>query len=467
MSDRRPTPNNIIYGNEAMTILAQGSEILERAVTTTLGPNGLNAVIRRGTNQAYITKDGVTVASSIKTNDPFLDIGIEMVRQAAHQTDREVGDGTSTTIYLANAMIKALIELQSTLSPLAARNKLDHEVNILIADINSAATPADSLDEVALTSSNGNAIISDDCVSAMYLAGPKPTCRMVRGYPGNLTEINVSSGLTIKRGHVQENLITDEIKKTIVHTGEIKVVDSRVFRGALNPTEPALIMHQNLPNGNLDECGPNTKWFHLQLPGTGIHQEEWINDMKTVMVANDVSGLYTFNGTVVLGSDSTSFITESKQVESRIAHRVNHLNKELAGRTLSPFEKNKLEDRISDISGGSITITVGGSTQLEINELYGVYEDTIHSCITAKQTGVVNGGCKTLLDSVNPDGIMFPIINALADIVKPGVLRTGFSPVDPAGTIIAALRNALSVASVISTAAVISLDPALYTEGNK
>lgn len=505
----------IKYNKVVRRKLLKGSKKLFKAVSSTLGPNGETVLIQHGLSFPQITKDGVTVAKSILLKDPVENMANLVLKQAAEKSNR-VGDGTTTTIVLAHNMFKyGIKELESKNSITLQREMQDaaSEAIELISQFKRDITGYESLLKVSLISTNNDREMSQLVTDAITKAGKYSSVRVVET-KHSTDSLEVVQGMEWQKGYESPYFINNRSKGTV----EIDNVSIFIIDGIIqDPNEIYSILEYSQKNNTLLICEDFSKdllniilrnhstgaikLYPVKAPGFGDRQKELITDLALITGAKIMSATeknYSidakgFANRVVIGKDKTAVI-DGKGNSEKIKERVDELL-ELKDNLDQEFDIGKVEERIANLTGGIALIKVGGNSETEVKERKDRIDDALGATKAALHNGVTPGGGITLYRVSKilekKYGENNPVVKALKEPFKlltkkikerrDEVLdeisgnfetynvRTGeigdaleIGVIDPAEVQIAAIRNAVSVASVLLTA-----KTAIYEEGGK
>lgn len=508
------------HGEESRAKILKGADLLADAVKVTLGPKGRNVVIGRrmfGLDPA-VTKDGVTVANVVSPTDPCEQIGADLIRSAAQKTVDNAGDGTTTSVVLAQAMLHAGFKaLESGASPIAVKRGMDKACEAIVAAIRKMSIPVsgDMLYQVANISSNGDSAIAKIVADAIGRVG-KDGVVTVEESRTLETHLEVVSGLQLASGYLSPYFMTNhetmrcEYENVLVCLWEGKLSSAKALvplvKIANAEARPLLIIggdyeHEALAvlatnriRGGLQVCAVTTGAF-------GDRRRELLRDIGSL------TGAKPF--TEDLGAKIDSITLEDLGTARKI---VVDQNKTLLIGTLEPqaraadvrrqmeqahgVEKAHLQARLAGLTGGVAIIKVGAATEVEMKEKKDRAEDAMYAVKAAVEEGIVVGGGKSLVNAVSMltledegagivmDACLSPVrqilVNAGGDadhayLIGPdewgynaatgkheNLIEAGV--IDPAKVVIEALKNAVSVAGMILTTEAMVAEE-LYDDG--
>jgi chaperonin GroEL len=402
--------------------LVKGVNILSSAVASTLGPEGRNVMIDSPTGTPHVTKDGVTVAKSIYVRNRVQNMAIQLVKQAALETMREAGDGTTTSTILAAAIVNgAAPYIQSnSVNPIRMRKGMYKAVEDITTRLKAKSKPCrdlDSLFKVAKVSANGDADIAK-IVSEVKMDVGEYGNVVYRPSNGSATEVNYFKGMQLDSGMLTEQLKKGQ-SKTVLNNPYVFVLNYEVLMN----NDIYMLMHQFLNNANyigkdvliicdnmdgeaLAMVHKNAHQCNLAVVRTpySINREKYLIDIAAftgAVIVNESAGIklkdvnFTHAGTVdkvVIQDRETILIGPSQDV----TERVNLIKEELESAKPKTPEYDDLKRRLASISGAIAVISIGANTEAQLNELFDIYDDVINAVNSAYEEGVVVGGGNTL-----------------------------------------------------------------------
>jgi chaperonin GroEL len=422
----------ILFGEEARAKLAEGVDIMFRAVSCTLGPRGRNVLMERHPAiPPLLSKDGVTASKEVRDlGDPFLDMSCNLMREAASRTSDLAGDGTTTSIVLANAIFsEGMKHLGSGANPVALKRGIDKAVSVVVQRLKEIAIPVDSdeqIIQVGTISSNGDRAIGELVLAAMKKVGKDGIITLGESEDSE-TNLLFIEGMQIDRGLVSHHFITDPERmearldnpyillterKIQSMTDELTEVISEVQRqqrpilviagGFDGPFVVALIHNKN--NGILQSAA-------VLAPAFGDQRKALLEDMAVLtggyaftedcgrkLDSIELSDLGQASRITIRGNSNvgSTTIVGGKGDHERIAGRVS-LIRTLAETSKGDMEADKYKQRLAKMSTGVAVIKVGGVTETELKEKKDRVEDAICATKAAVEEGILPGGGKALL----------------------------------------------------------------------
>ncbi len=417
----------IIFGNEARQKIASGVDQLANAVKSTLGPRGRNVVIQRAYGNPVITKDGVTVAKDIQLQDPFENMGAQMVCEVSSKTADLAGDGTTTATVLAQAIFREGNKyVTAGANPIELKRGIDKAVELVVESIKQQAIPVagrKEIEQIATISANSDVFIGQQIAEAMERVG-RDGVITVEEAKGVESELEVVEGMQFDRGYVSPYFLSDQEKTEVVLANPMILIYEKKI-GNLKPLMPVLELaaKSNTPlliiaddvegdalttlvvnklRGSLNVCA-------VKAPGFGDRRKQILEDIAIltngVLITEDVGrGLDSVTKAdlgsatkVIVKKDSCTIVGGQGDAEV-IKSRIQSLKAQVLTMT-SDYDKEKIQERVAKLSGGVAVIKVGAATELEMKEKKDRIDDALHATRAALEEGIVPGGGCTLLNS--------------------------------------------------------------------
>jgi chaperonin GroEL len=416
----------IEFGPEARKKLVNGIDKLSNAVTSTLGPNGRNVVI--STNQGYpqSTKDGVTVARNITLEDPIEELGAQLVKQAAIKTADGAGDGTTTSTLLAQEMVKnGLVHLNNGVNAVKIKRDIDAAVKEVVKElrktISQDISSEDQLKQVATISSNNDPEVGELIATAMQKVGREGVVHIEESKSGE-TYLETVEGMQFDRGYKSHYFVTDNNTMTCtLENPLILIADKRftsikellpVLEAVSNQGKPLFIIAEDLEGEALatlivNKMRGTIKVCAVKAPDFGDRRKLLLDDIA-ILTGGEVFStdkgmkLDKFNWEwfgearlVTVTKDQTT-IVDGKGESERIQTRIEELQQQIE-KAKTPFEQEKLQERLAKFVGGVAIIHVGGNTETEVKEKKDRVDDALQATKAAIEEGIVPGGGSALL----------------------------------------------------------------------
>ena len=415
----------IEFGSESRAQLVKGIDKLADAVVSTLGPNGRNVVISKPNDYPQSTKDGVTVAKSISLEDPIEELGVQMVKQAAITTANVAGDGTTTSTLLAREMVKAgLSHLNNGANAVEIKRSIDTAVKQVTQLLRLNAediTSEEQLEQIATISANNDPEVGKLIATAMGKVGREGVVTIEESKSGE-TYLETVEGIQFNRGFKSPYFVTNNTTMTAgLDNPYILIADERftkvkdllpVLEGVSGTGRSLLIIAEDIDNEALATLIVNKMRGTLAVcavkaPEFGDRRKLALEDIATLTggeVFSKEKGMkldkYSWDWfgearTVNITKEQTT-IVDGKGETERIEARIEALQQQIeqAG---SPFEVEKLQERLAKFVGGVAIVHVGGNTETEMREKKDRVDDALNATKAAIEEGIVPGGGAALL----------------------------------------------------------------------
>ena len=412
---------NITFDIESRDALKKGVDALANAVKVTLGPQGRNVVIGKNFGGPQITKDGVTVAKEIELEDPTENMGAQMVKEVASNTNDLAGDGTTTATVLAQAIITAgLKNVAAGANPMDVKRGIDKAVKTLITDIQSQAQKVgnsyDKIEQIASISANNDPIIGSLIAEAMKKVKTEGVIT-VEEAKGTETHVEVVEGMQFDRGYLSPYFITDPDKmEANMENPYILIYDKKIsamkdllpiLEQTAKSGRPLVIIAEDVDGEALSTLVVNKirgalKVCAIKAPGFGDRRKEMLEDIAILTngtVVSEERG-YKLESTTIemLGSsekitidkDNTTIVNGAGK-STTIKARVNQIKAQIES-TNSDYDKEKLQERLAKLAGGVAVLYVGAPTEVEMKEKKDRVDDALAATRAAVEEGIVPGG---------------------------------------------------------------------------
>ena len=421
MSELGYSPKDLKFNEEAREKLFKGIEAIASAVKSTLGPSGQTVLIEspHHTHGITVTKDGVTVAKAVELLDPVENLAVRMMKEAADRTATSAGDGTTTSIVLTEALVKAGFELiTSDVSKTEVLRELVAETKSVIANLkkSSKKVSGKTLRDVAIISANNDTKIGS-IISEVYSKVGKTGVVTIANSQTSETYYETTDGLKIDRGYTTNLFINDHRKdECIFEDTHVLVSDTEIsnllsiesiLKPIINEGKKLLIIapcSQNVINtlaANVMKNG--LKVCAIAPPNFGYKQHELMQDIALAVNAtyfsektgDDLSIMSISDlghaAKVIVGRDSSVIVKDSNDQSEMVSKRVSEL-RDAYNNTNKKADKEFILSRIASLTGGVGVIYVGGNTDLEQKELYDRVDDAVCAVRSALEEGIVPGG---------------------------------------------------------------------------
>jgi chaperonin GroEL len=414
------TAKEVRFGDDARKRMIRGVDVLSDAVKVTLGPKGRNVVIDRSFGAPRITKDGVTVAKEIELSDKFENMGAQMVREVASRTNDVAGDGTTTAIVLAQAIVREGAKaVAAGLNPMDLRRGVDIAVAAVVAELAARSRPITTEAETAQVgtiSANGEREIGKMIARAMQQVGNEGIITIEEA-KGVETELDVVDGMQFDRGYLSPYFITNAEKMVVdlenpyilIHETKLSSLQALLplLEAVAQSTRPLLIIAEDVEGECLATLVVNKlrgglKVAAVKAPGFGERRKAVLEDIAVLtggQVISEDLGIKLENVTLAqLGSAKTvridkegTTVVDGAGEKADIQGRVEQIKAQIE-ETTSDYDREKLQERLAKLAGGVAIIRVGGSTEVEVKERKDRVDDALHATRAAVEEGIVPGG---------------------------------------------------------------------------
>jgi len=413
------------YNTEARLRLEQGVNALADAVKVTLGPKGRNAVLEKLTGPPTITNDGVTIAKEIELENPYENMGAQLLKEVATKTQDVAGDGTTTATVLAQSMVHAGLRLVTAgANPMFLKRGMDRAVQAIVAELKKQSKPIKTPAEiasVATISANNDPEIGKLISEAMDVVGKDGVITVEEARSLETTK-EVVEGLQFDRGYLSPYFVTDpERMEAVLEDGYILIHDKKIssikdiipiLEKVSQVGKPLLVISEDIEGEALATLVVNKLRGILNVvaakaPGFGDRRRSMLEDIAILTggrLITEEAGLKLENTVVadlgrakriVVDKENTT-IVEGAGKKSDIKARVDQIKKEIEDST-SDYDKEKLQERLAKLAGGVAVIHVGAATEVELKEKKARVEDALAATKSAVEEGIVPGGGVALL----------------------------------------------------------------------
>ncbi len=417
----------IKYGDEARKALEAGVNVLANTVKITLGPKGRNVVLDKKFGAPLITNDGVTIAKEVELPDPFENMGAQLVKEVSTKTNDVAGDGTTTAVVLAQAIIReGLKNLAAGANPIILRKGIDRAVETAVAQIKSISKAVDgkkAIEQVASISA-GDATVGELIANAMEIVGKDGVITVEEG-KSMTTELNTVEGMQFDRGYASAYMVTNTDKmEAVLDNPYILITDKKIsnLQEILPVIEPLaqqgarlLIIAEDVEGDALAALIVNKlkgvfNCVAVKAPGFGDRRKAMLEDIAVLtggtVISSDLG--YEFKDVtpnmlgranqVKVDKDNTTIIDGAGDGEA-IKARVAAIKAQIEV-TTSDYDREKLQERLAKLAGGVAVINVGAATEVEMKEKKLRIDDALAATRAAVEEGYVPGGGSALLSTV-------------------------------------------------------------------
>ena len=426
----------IKFDIEARESLKRGVDALANAVKVTLGPKGRNVILGKTYGAPHITKDGVSVAKEIELEDPFENMGAQLVKEVASKTNDDAGDGTTTATILAQSIIGVgLKNVTAGANPMDLKRGIDKAVTKIVAEIRSMAQEIgdnfEKIEHVAKISSNGDEQIGQLIAEAMRKVN-KEGVIIVEEAKGIETTVEVVEGMQFDRGYISPYFVTNSEKmEAQLENPYILIYDKKIstlkeilpiLEQTVQTGRPLLIIAEDIDSEALATLVVNRlrgglKVCAVKAPGFGDRRKAMLQDIAILtdgVVISEETGLSIDAVSLdMLGKaekisvkkDNTTIVNGAGDKEA-IRERAAQIKAQIAN-TTSDYDREKLQERLAKLSGGVAVLYVGAPSEVEMKEKKDRVDDALSATRAAVEEGTVPGGGTALLRAVRAlDGLV-------------------------------------------------------------
>jgi len=410
----------VLFGNDARTLMVQGINTLANAVKVTLGPKGRNVVLERSFGGPTVTKDGVSVAKEIELKDKFENMGAQMVKEVASKTSDNAGDGTTTATVLAQAIVdEGMKYVAAGMNPMDLKRGIDKAVAAAIEalkDISRPTTTSKEIAQVGAISANSDEEIGQIIADAMDKVGKEGVITVEDG-KSLKNELDVVEGMQFDRGYLSPYFINNPDKQVVLFENPYILIHDKkisnirellpVLEQVAKSGRPLVIVAEDVDGEALATLVVNSlrgvlKVAAVKAPGFGDRRKAMLEDIAILtggqVISSDL-GLQLDKTTlqqlgtakkVEISKENTTIIDGAGDAE-QIAARVKNIRIQIEAAT-SEYDREKLQERVAKLAGGVALIRVGAATEVEMKEKKARVEDALHATRAAVEEGVVAGG---------------------------------------------------------------------------
>ncbi len=421
-------PKIIEFDTQGREKLKRGIDKLADAVKVTLGPKGRNVALDKKWGSPTVTKDGVTVAKEIELEDPFENMGAQMVKEVASKTSDVAGDGTTTATVLAQAICReGLKNVTAGANPMALKRGIEKGVAAVVEEIKKMSKPVPGKTEIAQVgtiSANNDKSIGDLIADAMEKVG-KDGVITVEEAKTTVTDLEVVEGMQFDRGYLSPYFVTNpdtmeavlEEPLILIHDKKISVMKDLlpVLEKIAQMGKPLLVISEEVEGEALATLVVNKlrgtlKACAVKAPGFGDRRKAMLDDIAVLTAGRVISEEMGFKlentqlsdlgkaKRVTIDKDNTTIVEGGGKTED-IKGRVNQIKRQI-DETTSDYDKEKLQERLAKLAGGVAVINVGAATETEMKERKARVEDALHATRAAVEEGIVPGGGVVFLRAI-------------------------------------------------------------------
>ncbi|HEC04800.1 MAG TPA: chaperonin GroEL [Thiothrix sp.] len=408
------------FGDDARSRMVEGVNVLANAVKVTLGPKGRNVVLEKSYGAPTITKDGVSVAREIELEDKFENMGAQMVKEVASQTNDIAGDGTTTATVLAQAIVReGMKSVAAGMNPMDLKRGIDKAVIAAVAELKEISEPcanSEAIAQVGSISANSDNVIGQLIADAMDKVGQEGVITVEEGNSLE-NELDVVEGMQFDRGYLSPYFVNNQEKMiaqlddpyVLLHDKKISNIRDLLpaLEGASKAGKPLMIIAEDIEGEALATLVVNNmrgivKVVAVKAPGFGDRRKAMLEDLAILtggkVISEEVGmSLESLEMTdlgqakrITVSKEDTTIIDGAGD-KTTIDERVGMIRTQMET-TTSDYDKEKLQERVAKLAGGVAVIKIGAATEVEMKEKKDRVEDALHATRAAVEEGVVPGG---------------------------------------------------------------------------
>lgn len=413
------------YGEEAWREILEGLKKMSDAVGSTLGPNGSNVILDKKWGSPTITNDGVTIAKEIELENPFQNMGAQLLKEVASKTNDIAGDGTTTATLLGHAIFKeGLKNVVAGANPMLLKKGIERSVKLVVEALRKSSKSVetrDAISQVATISANNDEEIGELIADAMEKVG-KDGVITVEESKGMETSLDVVEGMQFDKGYVSPYMITDKDRMEAAYDDPFVLVTDKkisavkdllpVLEKVVQTGRPLVIIAEDFEGEALATVVVNkirgtVNCLAVKAPGFGDRRKAMLEDIAILVGAElitedkglslekvDLDSLGTAKK--VKSDKESTTIVQGGGESAAIVERVEEIKREIAN-TDSSYDKEKLQERLARLSGGVAVIKAGAATETELKEKKHRIEDALSATRAAVEEGIVAGGGTALI----------------------------------------------------------------------
>ncbi|GBD09771.1 chaperonin GroEL [Thermoflexus sp.] len=440
-------PKQLVFGEEARRRLKRGIDILANAVGTTLGPKGRNVALDKKWGAPTITHDGVTVAKEIELPDPYENMGVQLLKEAATKTNDVAGDGTTTATVLAHVMVtEGMKNVAAGANPMLLKKGIEMAVKAVVEEIKRMAKPVQSKDDIAHVAaiSSADPEIGNLIAEVMDKVGKDGVITVEESKTGLPFETEYVEGMQFDRGYISPYFVTNpETMEAVLENPYILIHDKKISAAAdiipvlervlqEGETRSLLVIAEDVDGEALATLVLNKlrgifNAVAVKAPGFGERRKAMLQDIAILtggqVISEElgrklenvrISDLGRADKVVVTKDDTT--IIGGRGDPKAIKGRIEQIKAEME-KTTSDYDREKLQERLAKLAGGVAIIRVGAATEVELKEKKHRVEDALSATRAAVEEGIVPGGGVALLNAAK----------ALDNLKAEGDVQTGIN----------------------------------------
>jgi len=417
----------LIFDETARRSLKRGVDRLADAVKVTLGPKGRNVVLDKKFGSPTITNDGVTIARDIELEDPFENMGAQLLKEVATKTDDVAGDGTTTAVVLGQALVtEGLKNVTAGANPMIVKRGLDKGVERIVEELKKNARPVDNREQISAVAaiSAADPEVGEVIAEVMDKVGKDGVITVEEGQSLGL-EKEYTEGMQFDRGYISAYFVTNPDRmETVLENPAILITDKKIssiqellpaLEKSVQLGKPVFIVAEDIDGEALATLVVNklrgtVSVLAVKAPGFGDRRKEMLRDMAILTGANVISeevGRKLDSVTaedfgaarrVVATKDDTTIVDGGGSADA-IKARMTQIKAQVE-ETTSDYDREKLQERLAKLAGGVAVIKVGAATEVELKEKKHRIEDALSTTRAAVEEGIVAGGGTALVQAI-------------------------------------------------------------------
>ena len=410
----------IAYDVDARERILRGVQKLAKAVKVTLGPSGRVVVLEKSFGAPTVTKDGVTVAKEIELEDPYENMGAQMVKEVASKASKDAGDGTTTaTVYAEAIYSEGLKNITAGANPTSVKRGIDKAVDTVVEALRKMSKNVKSSTEIAQVgtcSANQDSQIGDIIAQAMDKVGKDGVITVEEG-KSLVTEVELLEGMQFDKGYLSPHFVTNtaqmecELEDAFILIYENKLSSAKDLLPVLGKVaeagKPVLIIAEDVDGEALAMLVVNKlrgvlKCCAVKAPGFGDRRKAMLEDLAVLTGGDAIMQELGINlenielkqlgkaKKITIGKEFTTIVDGAGKTKD-IQGRIEQLKGQIES-TTSDYDREKLQERLAKLAGGVAQINVGAATEVEMKEKKARVEDALHACRAAVEEGILPGG---------------------------------------------------------------------------
>jgi chaperonin GroEL len=417
----------LIFDETARRSLKRGIDRLADAVRVTIGPKGRNVVLDKKFGSPTITNDGVTIARDIELDDPFENMGAQLLKEVATKTDDVAGDGTTTAVVLGQAMVaEGLRVVTAGANPMVVKRGIEKAVETIVEQIKTTARPVETREQIAAVAaiSAADPEVGEIIAEVMDKVGKDGVITVEEGQSLGL-EKEYTEGMQFDRGYISAYFVTNPDRmEAVLENPAILITDKKIsavpdllpaLEKVVQQGRPMLIIAEDVDGEALATLVVNKLQGRIQVlavkaPGFGDRRKEMLRDIATLtggtVISEEIgrkldSVAFEDLGQarrVVATKDDTT-IVDGEGSPEQVKARMSQIKAQIE-ETTSDYDREKLQERLAKLAGGVAVIKVGAATEVELKEKKHRIEDALSTTRAAVEEGLVAGGGTTLLQAI-------------------------------------------------------------------